>query len=195
MNYEDLRRFQRMERNSSRLGELPRGFYDELCQLLLSQKTKCKEASSAEETKVFENMVKTARDIFDGREQKILTKAMRFARTNETEKDVITDEEKTLFERLSEDLKKSRQDFEMLLMGNGKARDLEKIQNINDIPVINNGLPGEDLNIVMVRILKKVPKFVSGDLKEYGPFEANSIVKLPRTEADLLSNRSFIELV
>jgi len=194
MNYEDLRRFQRMERNSSRLGELPRGFYDELCQLLLSQKVKCKEGQ-AEETKVFENMIKTARDVFDRREQKILTKAMRFARTNETEKDVITDEEKTLFEKLSEDLKKSRQDFEMLLIGNGKARNLEKIQNINDIPVINNGQTGEDLNIVMVRILKKVPKFVSGDLKEYGPFEANSIVKLPRKEADLLSNRNFIELM
>jgi DNA replication initiation complex subunit (GINS family) len=194
MNYEDLRRFQRMERNSSKLGELPRSFYDELCQLLLSQKAKCKEGQ-AEETKVFENMVKTARDVFDRREQKILTKAMRFARTNETEKDVITDEEKSLFEKLSEDLKKSRQDFEMLLIGNGKARNLEKIQNINDIPTINNGQTGEDLNIVMVRILKKVPKFVSGDLKEYGPFEANSIVKLPRKEADLLSNRSFIELV
>jgi len=195
MNYEDLRRFQRMERNSSKLGELPRNFYDELSQLLASQKAKCKEASSAEETKIFENMVKTARDVFDRREQKILTKAMRFARTNETEKDVITDEEKTLFEKLSEDLKKSRQEFEMLLVGNGKPRNLEKIQNINDIPTINNGQSGEDLNIVMVRILKKVPKFVSGDLKEYGPFEANSIVKLPRKEADLLSNRNFIELV
>ena len=194
MNYEDLRRFQRMERNSSKLGELSRGFYDELSQLLSSQKAKCKEGQS-EETKVFENMIKTARDVFDRREQKILTKAMRFARTNETEKDVITDEEKTLFEKLSEDLKKSRQDFEMLLIGNGKARDLKKIQNINDIPAINNGQAGEDLNIVMVRILKKVPKFVSGDLKEYGPFEANSIVKLPRKEADLLSNRNFIELV
>jgi len=194
MNYEDLRRFQRMERNSSKLGELSRGFYDELSQLLSSQKAKCKEGQ-AEETKVFENMIKTARDVFDRREQKILTKAMRFARTNETEKDVITDEEKTLFEKLSEDLKKSRQDFEMLLIGNGKARDLKKIQNINDIPTINNGQAGEDLNIVMVRILKKVPKFVSGDLKEYGPFEANSIVKLPRKEADLLSNRNFIELV
>ena len=194
MNYEDLRRFQRMERNSSKLGELPRSFYDELCQLLAAQKAKCKEGQ-AEETKVFENMVKTTRDVFDRREQKILTKAMRFARTNETEKDVITDEEKSLFEKLSEDLKKSRQDFEMLLLGNGKTRDLKKIQNINDIPTINNGQAGEDLNIVMVRILKKVPKFVSGDLKEYGPFEANSIVKLPRKEADLLSNRNFIELV
>ena len=194
MNYEDLRRFQRMERNSSKLGELSRGFYDELSQLLSSQKAKCKEGQ-AEETKVFENMIKTARDVFDRREQKILTKAMRFARTNETEKDVITDEEKTLFEKLSEDLKKSRQDFEMLLIGNGKARDLKKIQNINDIPAINNGQAGEDLNIVMVRILKKVPKFVSGDLKEYGPFEANAIVKLPRREADLLSNRNFIEMI
>ena len=194
MNYEDLRRFQRMERNSSKLGDLPRNFYDELSQLLVTQKSKCKEGQ-AEEAKIFENMIKTARDIFDRREQKILMKAMRFVRTNETDKDSITDEEKALFERLSEDLKKSRQEFEMLLLGNGKPKNLEKIQNINDIPSINNGHAGEDLNIVMVRILKKVPKFVSGDLKEYGPFEANSIVKLPKKEADLLSNRNFIEFI
>lgn len=183
-----------MERNSSKLGDLPRNFYDELSQLLVTQKSKCKEGQ-AEEAKIFENTVKTARDIFDRREQKMLMKAMRFVRTNETDKDSITDEEKALFERLSEDLKKSRQEFEMLLLGNGKPKNLEKIQNINDIPSINNGHAGEDLNIVMVRILKKVPKFVSGDLKEYGPFEANSIVKLPKKEADLLSNRNFIEFI
>lgn len=195
MNYEDLRRFQRLERNSSKLGELNKNFYDELCQMLAAQKAKCKESNSAEDTRVFENMVRTARDIFDRREQKITMKAMRFARTNETEKDNLTEEETALFSGLAEDMKKGRQEFEMLLLGNGRPRNLGKIQNINDLPSINNGDKTEDLNIVMVRILKKVPKFVSGDLKEYGPFEANSIVKLPRKEADLLSNRNFIEFI
>lgn len=195
MNYEDLRRFQRLERNSSKLGELNRSFYEEMSVMLAAQKAKCKETGAAEETRVFENMVKTARDIFDRREQKIMMKAMRQSRTNETDKDPITDEENSLFNQLSETLKKSRQEFEMLLSGNGRTRAMEKIQNINDIPVMNNGAAAEDLNIVMVRILKKVPKFVSGDLKEYGPFETNAIVKLPRKEADLLSNRNFIERI
>lgn len=194
MNYEDLRRFQRLERNSSRLGELNGSFYEDLSQMLCAQKAKCKDGSS-EDARVFENMIKTSRDVFDRREQKILMKAMRYARTNETEKDAVTDEERKLFERMAEELKKNRQDFEMLLSGNGKPRDIGKIQNINDIPVMNNGQVAEDLNIVMVRILKKVPKFVSGDLKEYGPFEANSIARLPRKEADLLSNRNIIELI
>lgn len=194
MNYEDLRRFQRLERNSSRLGELSNNFYEELSQMLCAQKAKCKEGQ-AEDARVFENIIKTARDVFDRREQKILMKAMRYARTNETEKDAVTDEEKKLFEKMAEELKKNRRDFEMLLSGSGKPRGIEKIQNINDIPVVNNGQVAEDLNIVMVRILKKVPKFVSGDLKEYGPFEANSIARLPRKEADLLSNRNIIELI
>jgi len=195
MNYEDLRRYQRLERNSSKLGDLGKGFYDELSQLLCSCKMKARESNSAEESRLFENMVKTARDIFDRREQKIIMKAMRFARTNESEKDYLAEEETVLFNSLFEQLKKSRQDFEILLIGGGKPKNLDSIQNINDIPAMNNGQMSEDLNIVMVRILKKVPKFVSGDLKEYGPFEANAIVKLPRREADLLSNRNFIEMI
>jgi hypothetical protein len=192
MNYEDLRRFQRMEKNSSKLGELSQGFYDELAQLITEQKAKCKDGSS-EESRVFENIVKTSRDIFDRREQKIIMKAMRLARTNETDKDVLPSEEKIVFEALTDNLKKNRQNFEILLVGNGKPVNIEKFQNINDIPTIMNGQANEDLNIVMVRILKKVPKFVSGDLKEYGPYEANAIAKLPRKEADLLSNRNFVE--
>ena len=143
---------------------------------------------------MFENLIKTARDIFDRREQKILTKAMRHARTSDNDKDALTEEENALFEKLSETLKKSRQDFELLLSGEGKPKSIKRMQNIDDIPSIN-GEKGEDLNIVMVRTLKKVPKFVSGDLKEYGPFEANDIVKLPRKEADLLSDRNLVETI
>jgi hypothetical protein len=94
-------------------------------------------------------------------------------------------------------MKKNRQDFDLLLLGEGNQRNIGKIQNINDIPSIEvkQEKESEDLNIVMVRILKKVPKFISGDLKEYGPFETSAIVKLPRREADLLSNRNFVEIV
>jgi DNA replication initiation complex subunit (GINS family) len=194
MNYEDLRRYQRLERNSSKLGELRKDFYDDLYQLIAACKEKCKQSSSTEDSRVFENLVKTARDIFDRREQKILTKAMRHARTSDTDKDSLTDEENALFEKLSETIKKNRQDFELLLSGEGKPKSLKRVQNINDIPSIN-GEKSEDLNIVMVRTLKKVPKFVSGDLKEYGPFEANDIVKLPRKEADLLSDRNLVETI
>ena len=53
----------------------------------------------------------------------------------------------------------------------------------------------EDLNTLVVRIIKRVPKFVSADMKEFGPFEASDIVKLPRKEAELLSNRNFAEFI
>jgi DNA replication initiation complex subunit (GINS family) len=197
MNYEDLRRYQRLERNSSKLSELNGSFYADLAQLISDCKNKCKETNSVEDIRIFENITKSARDIFERREQKLVMRAVRCARTKETDKDFLADEEKAFFERLSEELKKNRREFEMLLMGDS-TRAAQKIQNINDIPAISNGqaaAASEDLNTVMVRILKKVPKFVSGDLKEYGPYEANSLAKLPKKEADLLSNRNFIEFV
>ena len=49
--------------------------------------------------------------------------------------------------------------------------------------------------MVLVRILKDVPKFVSPEMKEIGPFEANEIKRLPEKEATFLSDNKFAERI
>ena len=208
MSYEDLRKFQRMERADARLASFDKGFYKELSLLIKAQR-EAAQASVGQadgEARVFENTIKIARDLFERREQKIILKALRAAHSVEpVSAEGMTSEEKKGFERLVGALRSNKQEFEKaVLSGVGRvtAEDLRKIQHVQDIPLISpdsenveSVVSSEDLNMALVRILKKVPKFVSKDLREFGPFESNDVVKLPRKEAELLVSQKFVEFV
>jgi DNA replication initiation complex subunit (GINS family) len=185
MNYEDLRRFQRMERNSTKLAQIDKDFYLKLSELTRYYKTKAHEDS--EHSKSFENILKVSRDIFERREQKILMKALRFVRSGETEQNALTAEEKKFFDSTVDALKNSRNDFEKALIGE-KAL----LPKIDDIPAL---LEPETSDIILVRTVKKLPRFVSFDLKEYGPFDANEVIRLPKKETELLINRKLVEII
>jgi DNA replication initiation complex subunit (GINS family) len=202
MDYENLRRIQRAERDKPELSHLDEGFYKDMFASTREARAKYKESGSIEDLKRFENLLKSARDIFERREQKIIMKVVRAAHTGDTvAESKLAGDEKALFESVFELMKKNKLEFEAELAGEAEKRPTEEakaIQNIKDIPAMSNGSEekkGEDLNTVLVRIIKKVPRFVAGDMAEWGPFETNEIVRLPKKEAELLSNRSFVEII
>ena len=96
-------------------------------------------------------------------------------------------------------MKENRLEFERVLLTESTALSKEiteeileeKIEKIEDEKTVET----EDLNTVLVRMLKTIPKFVSSDLKEYGPYEASEIKKLPKKEAELLHTKGFVELL
>ncbi len=197
MNYEDLRKFQRMERNAPHLAELDKNFYSQLIELIKEHKKNYERSKSMDDLKVLENIFKISKDIFERREQKILMKSLRCVKTGETEDDRIIEMEKELFDDLKLALKENRTGFESILTGDTvpmsakdtKAMLEQKLESIN-----GNSIP-EDLNTVLVRILKNIPKFVSSDMQEYGPFAVSEMKKLPKKEAELLSKKQFVEII
>lgn len=70
MNYEDLRKYQRMERNASNLAEVDKEFFTKLSVLIKDHKEKYEQTKSIEDLKTLENIIKIARDIFERREQR-----------------------------------------------------------------------------------------------------------------------------
>lgn len=195
VKYEDIRRHQRMERNAPNLSSVDGEFYIELAEFVKECKEKYSTSSSSEDLRALENTLKIARDIFERREQKLLMKSLQCVRTGEPSDGVLPKQECELLDALMKTLRENRQEFERALQG-GTAP-AKQVQHINDIPKINSGSTEnrEDLNNVLVRILKKIPKFVSADLKEYGPYDSNEIVKLPLREVELLSSKNFIEVI
>jgi len=251
VNYEDLRKIQRVERNVSKVAVLEEDFYDQLRDLFM----KYKNAESEEDRRTFTNISKVAKDIMERREQKILRRALRCVRAKELDSSNLVSHEKHMFEALADALQKNHNEFKNLLLGETyimKKKEEKTVKTIPEVsgvsepeesaepvdtettiieakpvpepekieefkkdektgiielpetkadrperPAVSEQSAGsqEDLNTIVVRILKSVPKFVSSDMKELGPFEENQIVKLPRKEADLLSNRNFAELV
>ena len=242
MEYEDLRKVQRIERNTSKVAVLDDDFYGDLKDLL----RRYRDAESEEDRRMFYNILKVAKDVMERREQKVLMKALRCVRAKEMDTDGLVSHEQRMFEELVDALRGNRNEFKNMILGESYVKKEKEKQNIKRIPAVEETtiiepkatptapvkepapkielkkdeetgiieLPAtkadrperpeeseksreaaEDLNTLVVRIIKKVPKFVSADMQEFGPFEANDIVKLPKKEAELLSNRSFVELI
>lgn len=192
MNYEDLRKYQRMERNASSLAELDPKFYTNLNELAKEHKQKYEDTRSIEDAKVLDNIQKIALDIFERREMKILSKALKSARSGLKE-DKLVEIEVDLFDKAVRIVKGNRVQFEKALVGNGfeapvKSSLEQKIQSVE-----KEMCKSEDLNRVLVRILQNIPKFVSSNGSELGPYESNQIVRLPSKEAQLLVDKSFAE--
>lgn len=52
----------------------------------------------------------------------------------------------------------------------------------------------EDQEMVMVKFIKPYSdRFTGTDLRAYGPFDEGDIVRMPPANADILSDRGFVE--
>ena len=193
MNYEDLRKFQRMERNASNLAEIPSSFYYELNELIKEQKEKYEKTHSIEDAKVLENLHKIALDIYGRREMKILTKALKAANSGLKENNLV-EFEVNFFNDAVKLIKENKSNFDKVLVGEFSEESAEKVLS-EKVGKIEGEEEAEDLNMVLVRILQNMPKFVSSEGKELGPFESNQMVRLPSKEAHLLVEKEFAELV
>jgi len=192
MDYETLRNIHRAEKGKSRLSEIPEDFYEQLRALIRETMKKYEETKDIGDLRNFENVVRVARDVFYTRQQKIIMKAFRNVRTKEFDDNGMVPEEKDFYKKLVELIKNNADLFEsMVLNGEGKEEN-----TVEEKPVEEQETKTEkDLNIVMVRILKNIPRFVGSDLNEYGPYEPNQIVKLPKQEADFLVSKNLAEVI
>ncbi|MFH0986430.1 MAG: hypothetical protein V1911_00105 [Candidatus Micrarchaeota archaeon] len=199
MNYEDLRRYQRMEKGSPKLCGLNSGFYTELAGMVRQAKDQYNQSKSADSMRALENIVKVSRDLFSRREQKLVMKALYSSRTKEEAGDEVVEFEKTALSSLLKTICETRSSFESVITGDA-IQSIEKDnilkEKIEEIAGNGNGNHQPiDLNMVLVKIVKSVPKFISSDLKELGPFEADQLIKLPEKEAVLLCSKSLAEKI
>jgi DNA replication initiation complex subunit (GINS family) len=194
MDYETLRKYQRIERGSSSLSEISPTFYTDLVALIREYSEKYERGRSSEDAKTLDNIKKVALDVFERREQKIIMKALRCSHNKEMKENNVVETEKSLLESLLKSLRENREGFEQILAGERVTPAVDAADVLEEkIEAINGG--SQDLNMVLVRILKNIPKFVSSDMTELGPFEANEIKRLPEKEAALLSEKKFAEII
>lgn len=200
MNYDDLRRYHRIEKTSPKLAELPNDFESQLAELISQNKDSYSGSGSTTDLKTLENILKIARDLYDRREQKMIMRSLSDSRTNTHELKNLLSDEQDLYVQMKQLLKEKRIAFDEVLTGktSKKIKNSKVLDDKFGATVIeskNVQKEAEDLNTVLVRTIKKLPKFVSSDLKEFGPFDEEQVISIPKKEADLLSKRGFIELI
>ena len=190
MNFEEVRGIQRKEQNSSRMVQVGDSFYKELADFVKQSTDSYKGNQDPVQFRDLDNVVKLARRAFDAREQKLVMSAIRSVRTGEDGSENMTPEEKAAYCTIVASIASHRRFFNGVLLGDYPLEMAPKTPK--EAPKLIN----EDINnISLVRIRKPIPRFVGADSREYGPFEANDVVKLPKAEAGLLKGQGLAETV
>lgn len=182
LNYDELMRIYRLEKNSSKLVDLEADFYNALNSFMQNEKKKYLDSLndfSESKARNFSNLKKIIEEIFNLREKKILNKALIASRTKEIDSSNLCPQEEKTFNEILSILNSQREFFERVF--NGETG--EKNENT-----------GKDLNKVSIRIICDVPSFIGTDLKEYGPYKEGESVELPYKIGQLFISRKLGEM-
>ncbi|MFA4907343.1 MAG: hypothetical protein WC602_03670 [archaeon] len=181
LDYEEVRRIHRLEKNSSRLVDVEQDFYDSLAVLVKQQRENYTESlkdlsSSANAAREFSNLRKMIEEIFAMREKKLFSLALVSSSTKENGSEHLANEEKRMIASLMGLLERHNETLEGLFSEN----------NHNE-----NGSPEEkrEEESVSIEIISEVPGFIGTDMKEYGPYSAGRMVSLPKKIAKLFVSK------
>lgn len=170
LDYDELRRIHRLEKNTSKLVEVDDDFITSL-QVFVEDEKKKYLASlknfSSSDAREFTNLKRIIDDIFQMREKKILNKALISAHTSDYDDNNMAIEEKETFKKIYKIIVEHREIF-LSLFG-----EVEKAST----------------DLTRLSILTDVPTFVGTDMKEYGPYQEGQEVELPSKVARLFITR------
>ncbi len=174
IDYDELRRIHRLEKNTSKLVEVDGDFIDSLEEFVAVEKKKylaSLKEFSASDAREFTNLKRVIEEIFLMREKKLLNKALISSHTKEVDGEKMASQEKETFKKLLRNLEEHYSIYESLF-GEKERRESEAVR---------------------VSIIKDVPTFVGTDMKEYGPFKSGQVVELPAKIAKLFISRKIAE--
>ena len=166
ITYDEMRRIQRLEKNTSSLVEVDDDFIDSVLEFVEQQKKayliSLKDFSSSD-AREFANLKRVVEETFLLREKKLLNKALIASRTDDSKLDKVATQEKETFKKL--------------------------LKILSEHDALCTGMFGEKRerksSMTKLKILKDVPTFVGTDMKEYGPFSEGDEVELPEKVAKL----------
>ncbi len=204
ITYESLFDILRSEKKNLTLQKLPKTFFDDVLkymkqkyEFLFKNNTEDIFISADKEKGLRElnNLKSIIKEIIERRIKKISDLAIISVKTKSQSSDVenMLDEERLLFNNFLNHLKEYHSGVIENLMTFSKVKyTSQPSKSVNE----NKSEEKEDEEkYLMIRILNPVPKFIGPDLKIYGPFIEDDIVKLPKKIAEVLIKKKRAELL
>jgi len=180
LDYDEIRRIYRAEKNSSKLVEVEEDFFETLADFFEKQRDEYLHSLrdlSGSKAKSFSNLRKIVSEVFSLREKKLLNMALISVRTGDLQEEKMSNEEK--------------QTMKLLLDVLGRHQKI--LDGLLSMP--EDGRGKKETGKVTVKMLQDVPAFVGADMHEYGPFEKDNVLGLPERIAVLLVSRKLAESV
>lgn len=173
INFDELRRIHRLEKNTSKLVDVSDDFIDSIAEFVEEEKKTYLESIknfSSQNAREFTNLKRIVDEIFSMRKKKILNKALIASHTKESNLENMASQEKDFFKKL--------------------------LNVIDEYSSCYENFFGEKSNKVeetKIKMLKDVPTFVGTDMKEYGPFKKDDVVEIPVKVAKVFLARKIAE--
>lgn len=182
LDYDELRKIYRLEKNNSGLAEVDEDFFNSVQEFFEDQKKDYLRSLNdlqSSKAKSFTNLRKIISEIVNTREKKLLNMALIASRTGELEANQISMQETETLAQLMVVLNKHQQ----------------MLDKIFGTKPGNNASKQDKIGKISLKIMQSVPAFMGADMKEYGPFEKEKKVAVPEKIASLLISRKLAEMV
>ncbi len=190
VNYDELRRIFRLEKNTSKLVEVEEDFFNSLNEFIKQEKkdylASLKSDLDSGKGKNFTNMKKMIEELFLLRQKKLLNRALICSKTGERDESHMAFQEKEIFKKILSILKQYNEITDGIFNGEMPQDTKKQGKEAKN--------ETKDLNNLSVRITSEVPSFVGTDMKEYGPFNKGEKVVLPYNIAKLFISRKLGEI-
>ncbi|MEM3610433.1 MAG: hypothetical protein QW076_06075, partial [Candidatus Anstonellales archaeon] len=165
-----LRELYREESKQSELLKLPENFYQKLEELINESNINAKKSQDLQKLIEYKNILSTAEALVDIRIRKII-RLTSLLDEESTKKKSLTNEEQVFAEKLIKIIKEFKAARSFM------NKELNRPHNYE----------------IEVHILQDIPEYIGKDGKIYGPYQKNSIVKLPYEEAEYLIKENFAQ--
>ncbi len=200
MNHEDLVNRLALEReNDNHLQKLDESFYEQVANYIRQMEQARQEASDYKELAAIDDEIKNARlvveGIFDRRMSKITQYAAICAAGTKISVDGMTDAENAVFEALVKALERGRAEILMPALdvrsGRNAAKNILGGATTKEQPIESSLSLNKDVGqeVMMVKVLRDVPRFVGVDGRQY-QLSGEDVVVLPKANALVLCNKN-----
>ncbi len=199
MSLEDLVMILTKERELDDLQEIGDSFFDEAASYIKKLEESRNEATNYREADMLSDELKNARmvleGIFDRRRSKIIDAALNTASGIRMDVKGLTSKEKPMFDSIVAALESGRTDVLLPILEPGRpqnpAKNILGETTTKEKPIensiVHNGNVSEDL--MMVKVLKDIPRFVGVDGRHYH-LSGEDVVVLPKANALVLCNKN-----
>lgn len=181
IDYDELQKIYRLETKSPKLSRLDSNFYKSLKKFLTEERSKyissIEDSFSTNTLKRFENLKRVTEKIREIRIKKIMNMCLMYSRTNDFADEGLVDFEV---------------DFAKGIL---KLIDKQNEQTNIIFGITKKSQAQESQDTIKVKFLQDIPAFIGGDMKEYGPFDAGTVVEIPEDIYKILESKQIIEKV
>lgn len=179
IDYDELTKIYRLENKSPKLTKLNPSFYKSLKKFISQEKQKYLssiENLSQVDLKKFETLKQTVTKIRELRLKKCLNLCLTYSRTNDFSEINLIDFEIDFVKDILKLLDKQAEYTNNLFDSKNKKQE-------------------KQINLVKVIALSSIPVFVGSDMKEYGPFDKDSVCEIPENIFSILFSKNIVKKI